>query len=125
MREIKFKARDKETGVMYDVAGIHWGINVLEFYDEELDSGTYDLDKYDLLEYTGLKDKNGTEIYEDNIVSYANKYITVYMKVVFVNGAFLQTGPKMEPDIWYDWDEVEVMVITPTNLELILDNEIK
>ena len=59
----KFRAWDREDKVMREVSGIHWGINVIEFYDEELDSGTYDLGDYDVMPYIGTTDINGKEIY--------------------------------------------------------------
>ena len=57
MREIKFRAWDKLTTKMYGVEFI----NFADFRDKE--GSTI------LMQYTGLKDKNGKEIYEGDIVT--------------------------------------------------------
>ncbi|MHA1268067.1 MAG: YopX family protein [Candidatus Helarchaeota archaeon] len=71
MREIKFKALDKEAKRIYDVVSINWDengeittvfVNNADVIEELLP------DDIELLQYTGLKDKNGKEIYEGNIV---------------------------------------------------------
>lgn len=67
MRDIKFRAWDKNKKAFVDpknlLHGSIWG-------DGEKNSAqlTYSSDVY-LMQYTGLKDKNGIEIYEGDIVS--------------------------------------------------------
>ena len=56
MREIKFRAWDKEDG-MLDIS--HWTVNMLN--ENRLPS-------FQIMQFTGLHDKNGKEIWEGDII---------------------------------------------------------
>lgn len=72
MREIKFRAWDKHTKEMYqDVT-----------YDKESEGGVR---PWIFMQYTGLLDKNGTEIYEGDIVRFAGH--RVYGVVEWIDNA--------------------------------------
>jgi hypothetical protein len=70
---------------------------------------------------TGIKDRDGTYIYDGDIVLCGPSVIGMCLQVVFECGMFLQCGKGMQPDIWYDWDEVRVVGNIYENKDLLED----
>lgn len=71
MREIKFRVWDSENkNMVYDVGICADGSNTpYKIPDGEDDQENYEYyDGAELMQYTGLKDKNGKEIYEGDIL---------------------------------------------------------
>ena len=81
----KFRAWDKETKTMIDVSLINFEEHsILGGYWEFGQTESIKFDEIELMQSTGLKDKNGKEIFEGDILK-SNKYIT---SVFYERGAY-------------------------------------
>ncbi|HEY4482396.1 MAG TPA: YopX family protein [Candidatus Brocadiaceae bacterium] len=118
MREVKFRGlttNSEEPKWLYGslVTGLFHNINTKEdcaiIVDTtgnpdfdclgDLDDLDLDVDIKTVGQYTGLKDKNGVEIYEGDIYEmYGHNY-----KIVFDNGAFCITGVKRHATTPINW----------------------
>ena len=87
MREIKFRAWDKEYQEMkYNAEQAYDGcgqLHAIDCFGQLLEE-----ENYKVMQYTGLKDKNGKEIYEGDIITCSNGMAYQY-EVEFVFGCFL------------------------------------
>ncbi len=86
MREIKFRVWDKEKErlLLVDIEGMDSGSMNVKDWDDVI--YPFDEDDCILMQYTGLKDKNGKEIYEGDIITIYEGEIMAEVK--FKNGAF-------------------------------------
>lgn len=101
MREIKFRAWDgKEI--------IDWN-TLMDFQAEHI--FTPDIEVWELMQYTGLKDKNGVEVYEGDVVK-GEDITGLHNSIIeFENGRFIAVG--------LNWGSTQNMIESFKNLEVI------
>lgn len=104
-REIKFRSWVKgESKMIYD-------------FDELPNNALSETDEYILMQYTGLKDKNGKEIYEGDIleskyggigvVKYHKNWGAFYYSMVTGTDEYRQIVPMMSSDPFSGFDAVK------------------
>lgn len=84
MREIKFRAWLKEEKKMINIKAIDWDEDGNIFsvnYPEGKSYSGYGSDNIELMQYTGLKDKNGVKIFEGDIVLAGSYYEIIWSKL--------------------------------------------
>lgn len=128
MREIKFRAWLKEERKMVNVETLFIGINRLCFGNSKTEDLFFrDFEEVELMQYTGLKDKNGKEIYEGDILFFRDenmKYIVVWQDAAFIIKS-IEIRKYSEKMFWLDDTEIccEIVENIYENKKLLEENE--
>ena len=127
MRQIKFRAWDKDKKKMIEQCpfqSYHEFVLTPGGIPFDL-SGSGKVQPYELMQFTGLHDKNGKEIYEGDVVRYNHVYLDhpVDFEVMFDEGGFGQRRiDGEEVSDWYEWEELEVIGNIYENPELLKED---
>ena len=120
MRGIKFRAWDKTTEEMLQVKALILAENTLlgcggkpHIFDEHND--LHPLNEVALMQYTGLKDKNGKEIYEGDIAILPDRWPK--FPVRYIDGMFCLEGTSWPLHEYYE--ECEIIGNIYENPELL------
>jgi uncharacterized phage protein (TIGR01671 family) len=109
MKEIKFRAWDKQDNKMYEKQAVDEDGYAVDINGDE----AYSNEPFRILmQYTGLKDKNGVEIYEGDIVKYNLSFPVG--EIVFNRDRFTpiydrSSYDEWELDFWRISDKCEVI----------------
>ena len=132
MREIKFRAWLKEDEKMANVETMDFTDKSIQYLKRSEIINAYILrresfDDVELMQYTGLKDKNGKEIYEGDILFFRDenmKYIVVWQDAAFIIKS-IEIRKYSEKMYWLDDTEIccEIVGNIYENKKLLEENE--
>ena len=77
MREITFRVWDKKHKEMCPVTGINFRYMGFQLTREITDSTTWHVGDFELMQYTGLHDRNKKPIFEGDIVKVNDSFYTI------------------------------------------------
>ena len=99
-REIKFRAWDKNKKEVRKVTGINWYDEYLWVDETPMSGDRLPIEGTPLMQYTGIKDKNGKDIYEGDIVEWRDPLLKLPNQNFFIewNKTFYRLAAR-EPDL--------------------------
>ena len=129
MREIKFRAWIKELNEIREVEYINFWKKMISFPNKFCKEYylNADFDEIELMQYTGLKDKNNKEIYEGDIVKLRANHGIGVIKYYDEWGVFVVEYIKPRPLVVlgmnYYKEDIEVIGNIYENSELLGENK--
>lgn len=132
MREIKFRAWLKYGKEIVDVEEIDFMNEVINYIDNDYENNEQEIigayfENIELMQYTGLKDKNNKEIYEGDIVKLRSNHGIGVIKYYDEWGAFIVEYIKPRPlavlGMNYYKEDIEVLGNIYENPELLGEKE--
>ena len=129
-REIKFRAYHKERKEMFEIASIDFEEKKAALSNGIIKLLNVDFKQFELLQYTGLKDKNDKEIYEGDIVLIKLDETSTWHKTVvgFKKGAFIANLIDKEDYVYifhhgFTGDDFEIIGNVYENKNLLEENK--
>ena len=129
MREIKFRAWLKEEKKMVNVETIDFTDKSIQYLEKNEFINAYLLrrmifDDVELMQYTGLKDKNDKEIYEGDILFFRDenmKYVVVWQDTAFIIKS-IEIRKYSEKMYWIDDAEICCEIVGNIYEKNLLEN---
>ena len=115
MREIKYRAWVESIGQMDEVIGLNFKKEIADFVNNN-ERPFYTLD---LMQYTGLRDKNGKEIYEGDIFSLGSEKILYVVEWIDVGLRGRQISNRSYVGLEWWKDRIEIVGNIYENPELL------
>ena len=106
MREIKFRIWDKQNKEMLDLEDLHYEYGKMSIRTT-MYNDYFDTEDMILMQYTGIKDKNGIEIYENDILREYSNEIEDWV-ISYEYGKFIGTCNGICEDL-YELSDLEVI----------------
>ncbi|MDU1715106.1 MAG: YopX family protein [Streptococcus vestibularis] len=122
----KFRAWDKRSKEMWKVSTLHIEDEYVDLfkkniYENPLNDPWAKFGDAILMQSTGLKDKNGVEIFEGGIGW--DDHQEVHGQVIFENGAFKYEWENISEDLFEVTDDIEIVGNIYENSELLEGTE--